>query len=63
MRRLTIVRRIDGDMVALEAELRQFIEKSINLKVASQISEPGGVIKFRGDYVNLIIKWLEKNGF
>ncbi|KAK0087687.1 hypothetical protein PV325_000344 [Microctonus aethiopoides] len=63
MRRLTVVRKIDGDIVALEAELRQFIENSINLRVASQISEPGGVIKFRGDYVNLIIKWLEKNGF
>ncbi|KAF7996583.1 hypothetical protein HCN44_002229 [Aphidius gifuensis] len=63
LRRLTTVRKIQGDIVALEAELREHLEKITGDKIGSQILEPHGVIHFRGDYVTKVRQWLESKGF
>lgn len=63
LRQLTVVRKIEGDIIALEADLKKYIEDVSKLKVGSQISEPGGIIKFRGDFASIIKKWLDQHGF
>ncbi|XP_063977482.1 large ribosomal subunit protein mL49 [Diachasmimorpha longicaudata] len=63
LRRLTNVRKIQGNIIALHAELKQYLFEATNRPIGSQILEPSGVIKFRGDYVSLIKEWLTKKGF
>lgn len=63
MRRLTVLRRISGDIIALEADLRKYIEEVTGKEIGTQIIEPSGVIKFRGDCASRIKDWMELKGF
>ncbi|XP_043283952.1 probable 39S ribosomal protein L49, mitochondrial isoform X2 [Venturia canescens] len=61
--RQTIIRKVQGDIVGLEKELRNHLEPIACKKIGSQINEPAGLIKFRGDYVNLCKIYLNDKGF
>ncbi|XP_034951161.1 probable 39S ribosomal protein L49, mitochondrial [Chelonus insularis] len=63
LRRLTIIKKIEGDILRLEAELKPHLEKLAAKEIGCQISEPGGVIKFRGDHVSRVKEWLISKGF
>ncbi|KAG8042331.1 hypothetical protein G9C98_004965 [Cotesia typhae] len=63
MRRLTVLRRISGDIIALEADLRKYLEEVTGKEIGTQLIEPSGVIKFRGDYASRIKDWMELKGF
>ncbi|XP_015115993.1 probable 39S ribosomal protein L49, mitochondrial [Diachasma alloeum] len=63
LRRVTYVRKIQGDIVALHAELKQYLYELTGVPIGSQILEPNGVLKFRGDHVSRIKEWLTERGF
>ncbi|XP_051155392.1 probable 39S ribosomal protein L49, mitochondrial [Leptopilina boulardi] len=66
MKKLTYVRKIQGDIWQLESELKEYLQKrkvSLVNVVSSRINELAGVIIFRGDYVSQVNRWLEEKGF
>lgn len=63
-RRLTIVRYIQGDIWALERDLRQVVEQARNGKLcATRVNELSGQIHIHGDYVDLLREHLKSKGF
>ncbi|XP_078047246.1 mitochondrial ribosomal protein L49 [Augochlora pura] len=62
-RRITTLKKIKGDIWALEAELKTYIQRRTRRNVGVRINELASVIKFRGDYVNLIKRWMDSKGF
>lgn len=62
-KRVTTIRKIQGDIVALEAELRGHLEEITGDKIGTKILEPNGVIHVRGDYVNRVREWMDQKGF
>lgn len=63
-RRITVIRRVQGDIWELERELRVVVEKTRNGKLcASRVNEMSGQIHFHGDYVDVIREHLKEKGF
>ncbi|XP_076290717.1 mitochondrial ribosomal protein L49 [Lasioglossum baleicum] len=63
LRKLTILKRIQGDIWALEAELKEHMQKETGKPIGMRINELVGIIKFRGDFVSLIRRWMDSKGF
>lgn len=64
LRRLTIIKKIQGDIWTLDRDIKKYLTKSLNRRPpASQIHEFAGIIKFRGDLVNRIKDWMNLKGF
>lgn len=63
MRRLTKIRRIQGDIWKLESELKIVIEKQFGKKIISRVNEMSGQIAFKGDFVGIVNKYLTEKGF
>lgn len=63
MRRLTIIRNIEGDIWQLEEDFKHAIRNRIgNNPVYTQINEMHGIIKIKGDYVTLLQKYVLNKG-
>lgn len=62
-KRITKITKIQGDIWALERDIKQHVEKRTGNKIASQIHEFAGVIKFKGDYVSRVKEWMDMKGF
>ncbi|XP_017466957.1 PREDICTED: probable 39S ribosomal protein L49, mitochondrial [Rhagoletis zephyria] len=63
-RRITVIRRIQGDIWELERELRVVVEKARDGKLcASRVNEMSGQIHFHGDYVDVVREYLKEKGF
>lgn len=62
MRRVTKVRGIEGDIWQLESELHELIEKKSGKICYSRVNEINREIRFKGDYVTLIQKYLISKG-
>ncbi|XP_046749682.1 probable 39S ribosomal protein L49, mitochondrial [Diprion similis] len=62
MRRITIVRKIEGNIWLLEAELKKHLEEATEKPVGTQIHEVAGILKFKGDQVIRIKEWLTAKG-
>ncbi|KAL1397078.1 hypothetical protein pipiens_010018 [Culex pipiens pipiens] len=60
---VTAVRRIDGDIWLLEAELRYLIEKKLNKQIITRVNEMNGQIEFKGDFVTIVESFLAEKGF
>ncbi|XP_001844403.2 probable 39S ribosomal protein L49, mitochondrial [Culex quinquefasciatus] len=60
---VTAVRRIDGDIWLLEAELRYLIEKKLNKQIITRVNEMNGQIEFKGDFVTIVEGFLAEKGF
>lgn len=63
LRRLTVVRKIHGDIWALESELKQYLQEKACRPIGIRTNELLGQIVFRGDYVNLVKAWMDEKGF
>lgn len=63
LRRLTVVRHVEGDIWGLHNELKALVEKSINKEITSRVNEMNGQIWLRGDYVVLVHDYLQKKGY
>lgn len=61
-RRITKLRRIQGDIWLLERELRECIEARIGRKIATKVNELSGQIWMKGDYVTIVKDFLAKRG-
>lgn len=58
----TAVRRIDGDIWQLEAELRYLIEKKLNKSIVTRVNEMNGQIELKGDFVTIVEQFLLEKG-
>lgn len=61
-RKVTKLRKIQGDIWLLERELRECIEKRIGKKIATRVNELSGQIWFKGDYATIVTDFLIKKG-
>lgn len=62
-KRVTTIRRIKGDIWALDADLTKLVESYRGRKIVTRVNEFSGSITIRGDYVNLVKDYLIKKGF
>ncbi|KAI4465389.1 mitochondrial 39s ribosomal protein l49 [Holotrichia oblita] len=60
-KRLTYVKKIQGDIWQMEKELLQFLQEEQVRPIRSQVNELAKHICFHGDYVNAIKYYLMKN--
>lgn len=63
MRRLTVIRKINGNIWELESQLKKYLGDKTGKAIGVRVNELIGEIKFRGDYVSLVKDWLDKKGF
>ncbi|XP_076242487.1 mitochondrial ribosomal protein L49 [Calliopsis andreniformis] len=63
IRRLTQIRKIQGDIWTLEAELTKYLKQETGRKIGVRVNELIGEIVYRGDYVSLVKKWFIDKGF
>jgi len=62
-RKITRISKIQGDIWKLEHDLKQFVEKRVDKKLAIQIHEFAGTLKIKGDYVSRVKEWMNMKGF
>lgn len=62
LRRITEIRKIEGDIYQLEKELRPFVEQEFQRRTVSHIDEYSGILKFHGDFVEPVKKFLRMKG-
>lgn len=62
LRKITKLRKIQGDIWLLERELRESIETRIGRTIATRVNELSGQIWVKGDYVTIIRDFLLKKG-
>lgn len=63
-RRITVVRHIQGDIWALEKDLRAVVERARDGKLcATRVNELSGQIHIHGDYVDVLREHLKSKGF
>lgn len=63
IKRVTKVTKIQGNIWALERDVKRYIEECTGKKIASQIHEFAGTIKFKGDCVSRVKEWMDIKGF
>lgn len=61
-RRCSILKHIEGDIFKLEEELAELIERKSGKPCYSRVNEMNRKIKFKGDFVTLIQKYLVSKG-
>lgn len=59
----TKLKKIQGDIWALDRDIKEYLEKCKGRVPPSQIHEFAGIIKFKGDCVNRIKDWMNIKGF
>ncbi|KAL9887139.1 mitochondrial ribosomal protein L49 isoform 1-T2 [Glossina fuscipes fuscipes] len=63
-RRVTVIRRIQGNLWELEREIRELVEKARNGRVcATRVNEMSGQVQIHGDYVDIIREYLKSKGY
>lgn len=62
LRRITKLRRIQGNIWQLEKELHAEIENRIGKHIVTRVNEMSGQIWFRGDYSTIIKEYLMSKG-
>ncbi|XP_054509545.2 large ribosomal subunit protein mL49 isoform X3 [Agelaius phoeniceus] len=62
-RRLTELRRIHGDIWALERDLRAFLGSQGVPEAAAQVNEVTGTLRLRGHWGAQVRQWLLQRGF
>ncbi|XP_013790842.1 39S ribosomal protein L49, mitochondrial-like [Limulus polyphemus] len=60
---LTTVRLVEGNLWALEKDLKEHLERKYEKEITSQVHEVVGYVRFKGDYVEDVKKWLYEKGF
>lgn len=62
-RKVTKLRRVEGDIWALEKDLKTFLEKALKKRVETRVNEVSGQIDFKGIHVDMISEYLMEKGF
>ncbi|XKL66068.1 hypothetical protein PGB90_009488 [Kerria lacca] len=63
MRRITVIKKIHGDIWTLASDVRNYLEKLNKKKICVKIHEILGRIEVHGDHVSNLIVWAEKRNF
>lgn len=63
LRKITIIKRIDGDIWKLHDELKHLVEESTEKEILTRVNELSSQIHLRGDFVQIIYNYLLKKGF
>lgn len=63
MRKITILSKIQGDIWALELDLKEYLREQIGHDIGTIIHEFAGQIQFKGDQVSHVKRWLDIKGF
>lgn len=63
LRKITVVKRIDGNIWELHNELKQLAETTAKKRVVTRVNELSSQIHLRGDFVEVIHDFLLKKGF
>uniref|UniRef100_A0A336LTM0 Large ribosomal subunit protein mL49 n=1 Tax=Culicoides sonorensis TaxID=179676 RepID=A0A336LTM0_CULSO len=63
LRKLTMVKRVDGDIWQLNKELKDFVEKKTGKEILTRVNEMSSQIHLRGDFVEIVSEYLMKKGF
>ncbi|XP_069684356.1 large ribosomal subunit protein mL49 [Periplaneta americana] len=59
----TKLKRIQGDIWALQDDLKCYVEKRSGKYISLQVQEVAGHINIKGDYVRIVEEWLQDKGF
>uniref|UniRef100_A0A8C6SKR7 Large ribosomal subunit protein mL49 n=1 Tax=Neogobius melanostomus TaxID=47308 RepID=A0A8C6SKR7_9GOBI len=62
-RLITIVRKIEGDIWALEREVRQHLKEVTGTELPTQVNEVSRTLKVKGHFDKELKEWLLKKGF
>ncbi|XP_076312346.1 mitochondrial ribosomal protein L49 isoform X2 [Tachypleus tridentatus] len=60
---LTTVKLAEGNLWALEKDLKEHLEKKYETEIISQVHEVVGYVRIKGDFVEDVKKWLYEKGF
>lgn len=63
LRKITVVRRVDGDIWELHNDLKRLVETSTNKEVLTRVNELSSQVQLRGDFVQIVNDFLLKKGF
>ncbi|XP_026752674.2 probable 39S ribosomal protein L49, mitochondrial [Galleria mellonella] len=63
MRKISIIKKIDGDIWLLNDEIKSYLKKKHNRYVETRVHEMGRFIEVKGDYVNALKDWAYSKGF
>ncbi|XP_074861079.1 large ribosomal subunit protein mL49 [Carettochelys insculpta] len=62
-RRMTVIRKIEGDIWALEEEVKEFLTQLAGKPPSIQVNEVTGSIRIKGYFDNELKEWLLNKGF
>lgn len=62
-RKITKLRRVEGDIWALEKDLKQTLQSALKKRVETRVNEVSGQIDFKGIHVDMISDYLMAKGF
>lgn len=63
LRKITVIRRIDGDIWELHDDLKRIVERSTNKEIVTRVNELSSQVQLRGDFVQIVNDFLLKKGF
>ncbi|XP_047028013.1 probable 39S ribosomal protein L49, mitochondrial [Helicoverpa zea] len=63
IRKITMVRRIEGDIWLMNDEIKSFLKEKNGRYVETRVHEVGRFIEAKGDYVNDLREWAHSKGF
>ncbi|XP_059044980.1 large ribosomal subunit protein mL49 [Achroia grisella] len=63
MRKISIIKRIDGDIWLLNDEIKSYLKNKYNKHIQTRVHEMGRFIEIKKDYVNDIKGWAYSKGF
>merc|ERR1712083_899736 len=62
-RKITVIKKVEGDMWALDADLRHFISPTEPKKVITQVDEVQQKLRIRGTHLDTVSEFLKEKGF
>ncbi|KAI1286091.1 hypothetical protein HDE_11277 [Halotydeus destructor] len=60
---LTRITNVDGELRDFERDVREWLEEKHKVKILSACHEGKGTVDFKGNYVEDVVSWLQRNGF
>ncbi|XP_061697699.1 mitochondrial ribosomal protein L49 [Syngnathoides biaculeatus] len=62
-RKMTLVRKVEGDIWALEKDVKQFLKDVTGKEMPTQVNEVTMILKVKGHFDKELKEWLTKKGF
>ncbi|CAL9703557.1 unnamed protein product, partial [Knipowitschia caucasica] len=62
-RHMTLIRKVHGDIWALERDVRAFLQQATGKEFPTQVNEVTMTIKIKGQFQQEVKEWLQRKGF